>query len=101
MNKEIFEPRSPKSLISSIWTSAHAKPKKNSWHLLSKRQRSELPAIAPTIKPVTNGKIKGGETKMYRYGPYVGSLEEIKEFAAFKGETSLTMGACRIKVAAA
>ena len=101
MNKEPFEPRTPKTLICKVWNSAHSKPKKNNWHLLGKRQRSELPELPNKIKPVTNGKIKAGETKIYRYGPYTGTLEEIKEFAAFKGENFLTMGAVRIKLAAA
>jgi hypothetical protein len=102
-----FEPREPKTpaaLISKAWNSAHSKVKKNNWHFVGKRSRVSLPEIAPVIKMVVSngakGRIQTGETKLYRLGEYTGTLDEIKEFAAFKGISHLTMGCLKIKVAA-
>jgi len=88
-----IEPRTTKSLQSKTWSAAPTKAKKNHWNYLPAKLRGQLPEISSTIKPKTFG------SKIYKLGPYEGSLEELKEFAAFKGLTTLTNGAIRYKVA--
>jgi hypothetical protein len=89
MNNE----HSPKSTICKIWSCANSKAKKNNWHFAAKKQRGNLPELSPKIKPVAFG------SKVYKMGPYQGTLEELKEFAAMKGMTRLTNGAVSYKVA--
>lgn len=91
--KEQVEPLSPKSMTSKIWSCANSKAKKNNWHFAPKKLRGNLPELSPKIKPTTFG------SKIYRLGPYEGTLEELKEFAAMKGMTRLTNGAVSYKVA--
>jgi hypothetical protein len=49
--------------------------------------------IAPKIKSVGIG------SKIFKLGPYQGTIEELKEFARIKGMDSLSVGAIKIKVA--
>lgn len=86
------EPRTESSMTCKIWSCANSKVKKNNWNFQTKKQRGELPDLPSTIKPVAFG------SKIYKMGPYEGTLEELKEFAAFKGKTALRNGAVVYKV---
>lgn len=88
-----IEPRTHKSLQSKTWSAAPTKPKKNTWNFLSPKMRGQLPEISSVIKPVAFG------SKIYRLGPYSGTLAELKEFAAMKGLTTLKNGAIVYKTA--
>lgn len=87
------EPTTPKSLRSKTWSAAQPKVKKNHWNYLPTKLRSQLAEISPVIKPKTFG------SKIYKLGPYEGTLEELKQFAAFKGLTTLKCGVVKYKVA--
>ena len=89
--KEQPEPRSDIK-PSSIWHSARVKTKKNIWNFRSSRERMALPELPTKIKPVSFG------SKVYQWGPYQGTLEEIKDFARTKKIATLTNGAIKYKV---
>ena len=86
------EIRSPKPMTCKIWSCANSKVKKNTWNFRTKKERGELPDLPSTIKPVAFG------SKIYKMGPYEGTLDELREFAAFKGKTALRNGAVVYKV---
>ena len=86
------ERTTPKSLLSKTWAAAPTKPKKNSWNFLSPKMRGQLPEISSTIKPKTFG------SKIYKMGPYEGTLAELKEFAAIKNLPVLRNGAISYKI---
>jgi len=90
--KEQPEPRSPFK-TNSIWNSARAKTSKKHWSFRNAKSRGELPELPAKIKQI------GFRTGVFKFGPYVGSLADIKEFAASKGLTSLQCGAVKYKVA--
>lgn len=87
------EETTPKALKSKTWSAAPTKSKKNHWNYLPAKLRGQLSEISPVIKPKTFG------SKIYKLGPYEGSLDELKEFAAFKGLTTLKNGAIVYKTA--
>ncbi len=76
-----------------IWQCESTKPKKNSWHFQPRKNRGAVSEIAPSIKSLGVG------SKVYKLGPYEGSLEDLKEFAQIKGMVSLSLGCVKIKVA--
>lgn len=76
-----------------IWSCDNTKAKKNNWHFAPKKLRGQVSEIQPKIKSLSVG------SKVYKLGPYEGTLEELKEFARIKGMVSLKMGAVNIKVA--
>jgi hypothetical protein len=75
-----------------IWSCENTKVKKNNWHFAPKKQRGTVSEIAPKIKSLGVG------SKVYKLGPYEGSLEDLKEFARIKNIPSLKMGAVNIRV---
>lgn len=85
------EPRSPFK-ENSIWNAARAKVSKKHWSFVNARNRGKLPELPEKIKQI------GFRTGVFKFG-YVGSLADIKEFAASKGLTSLQCGAVKYKVA--
>ena len=91
MNEQ-SEPRSPFK-ENSIWNVARAKVSKKHWSFVNARNRGKLPELPQKIKQI------GFRTGVFKFGPYVGSLADIKEFAASKGLTSLQCGAIKYKVA--
>ena len=91
MNEQ-SEPRSPFK-ENSIWNAARAKVSKKHWSFVNARNRGKLPELPQKIKQI------GFRTGVFKFGPYVGSLADIKEFAASKGLTSLQCGAIKYKVA--
>jgi len=76
-----------------IWSCANSKVEKTNWSFAPKKERGSLPELSPKIKQVAFG------SKVYRLGPYSGTLDELKEFAAMKGMTCLQNGAVIYKVA--
>jgi hypothetical protein len=84
---------SPKTMRAKIWSCANSKVKKTNWSFALKKERGSLPEISSTIKPKTFG------SKIYKMGPYEGTLEELKEFAAIKNLPVLRNGAISYKVA--
>lgn len=90
--KQEIEPRSPIK-ANSIWTSPRIKNKKRLWNFANRRDRGQLAELQPKIKQV------GFNTGIYQFGPYVGNLADIKEFAAMKGLPFLQNGAVKYKVA--
>lgn len=91
MNEQT-EPRS-EFKPNSIWNSARAKVSKKHWSFKTVKTRGKLPELPQKIKQI------GFRTGVFKFGPYVGSLADIKEFAASKGLTSLQCGAVKYKVA--
>lgn len=89
--KEQIEPLSPIK-ANSIWTSPRIKNKKRLWNFANRRDRGQLAELGPKIKQV------GFNTGIYQFGPYVGNLADIKEFAAMKGLSFLQNGAVKYKV---
>jgi hypothetical protein len=87
------ETSSPKSMTCKIWSCESVKSKGNKWDFQPKNQRGLVSEIAPKIKSVGVG------SKIFKLGPYQGTIEELKEFARIKGMDSLSMGAIKIKVA--
>jgi len=87
-----FEPRSPIK-AQSIWNSARVKSTKKMWNFLSKKERGNLPELPDTIKPIAF------RSKIFVWGPYQGTLEDLKHFAKLKGIASLKSGAITYKVA--
>ena len=85
------EPRSPKGIASSIWAAPRIKPKTNNWNFRRKRERGVIAELSPKIKRLS---FKGDE---YKFGPYVGNLADIKEFAAMRGIEFVTVGAVKYK----
>lgn len=90
--KEQPEPRS-EFKPNSIWNAARAKVSKKHWSFNKKRDRGNLPELPEKIKQI------GFNTGIFKFGPYRGTLEEIKEFAKMKGLKSLKCGAINYKVA--
>lgn len=91
MNEQT-EPRS-EFKPNSIWNAARAKVSKKHWSFKTAKARNKLPELPEKIKQI------GFRTGVFKFGPYVGSLADIKEFAASKGLTSLQCGAVKYKVA--
>lgn len=90
--KQEIEPRSPIK-ANSIWNSARIKNKKKLWNHLNRRERGQLAELQPKIKQI------GFNSGVYQFGPYVGNLADIKEFAAMKGLSFLQNGAVKYRVA--
>lgn len=86
------EPRSPFK-ENSIWNSARAKVSKKHWSFKTAKARNKLPELPEKIKQI------GFRTGIYQWGPYKGPLEDLKEFARFKGVSTLVCGAVKYKVA--
>ena len=76
-----------------IWSCVNAKTAKNKWNFHPKKTRGQVAELSSTIKPETFG------SKVYKMGPYRGTLNELKEFAKMKNFSHLTNGAIRYKVA--
>ncbi len=89
--KETPEPRSPKGVSSSIWAAPRIKPKKNNWHFQPRKSRGGIPELSPKIKRLSFTSDK------YKMGQYIGTLDELKDFAAFKGLEFLTVGAVKYR----
>ena len=88
--KQQIEPRSDiKS--PSIWQSSPTKAKKKLWNFRPRKERGEIAALSPKLKKL---EFKGDK---YRFGPYVGTLADIREFAATKGLEFVTVGAVKYK----
>lgn len=85
------EPRSPKGTSSSIWAAPRFKPEKKNWSFLKKKSRGQIAELSPKIKKLS---FKGDKYKM---GQYIGTLDEMREFAAFKGLSHLQVGAIKYK----
>lgn len=85
------EPRSPKGIASSIWAAPRIKPKKNNWHFQPRKSRGAIAELSPKIKRL------GFKSDKYKMGQYIGTLEELKDFAAFKGLDYLQFGAVKYK----
>lgn len=90
--KEQYEPRSLEK-SSPAFNSPFKKEKKRLWNFLPKRERGELAELPTKIKPIAFG------SKIYQFGIYRGTLDEIKEFARMKSIPCLTNGAIRYKTA--
>lgn len=90
--KQEIEPRSDIK-PSSVWSAARAKVSKKHWSFKNARNRGNLPELPPKIKQI------GFRTGVFQFGPYKGTLEEIKEFARMKGLESLKCGAVNYKTA--
>lgn len=88
-----METKTPKGLSSKAFQTARVQSRKKLWNFLSAKNRGEVPELPDCIKPVKFG------SNQYSFGQYVGSLEDIKEWAAMKGKTALKMGAVKIKLA--
>lgn len=90
--KDQYEPRSDVK-ANSIWDSARIKEKKKMWNFHSARTRGKVAELPNKIKP------KAFRSPIYIFGPYEGTLEEIKQFARMKGLTHLQNGAIKYRVA--
>ena len=77
----------------SIWQSPRFKMKKKLWNFASAKDRGELSELPDTIKE------KGFRSGIFKFGPYEGTLAEIKEFAKMKGKSFLKNGAIKYKIA--
>ena len=88
-----IEPKTEKSFVCKIWSCANSKVNRKSWNFVSKKERGKVADLSPVIKPVSFG------SKIYRLGPYTGSLDELKEFAAMKGLSILKNGIVTYKTA--
>ena len=91
MNTNTYEPKSPIK-EQSIWNSARVKSIKKTWNFLKKKDRGTLPELPDTIKPIAF------RSKIFKWGPYQGTLEDLKHFAKLKGRGVLRMGCVKIKV---
>ena len=85
------EPRSPKGMSSSIWQSPRFKHQKKLWNFAKKKDRGETSELPPKIKRLD---FKGDK---YKFGPYVGTLADIKEFARMKGLDFVQVGAVKYR----
>jgi mannose/fructose/N-acetylgalactosamine-specific phosphotransferase system component IID len=85
------EQNTPKSMRQSIWKSARTKNNRRLWNYVRKSERGKLPELSPVLKKLS---FRGDKYKM---GPYEGTLEELREFAAFKGMPFLQVGAIKYK----
>lgn len=85
------EPRSA-TKSSNVWHSPFKREKKRLWNFRSVRERGQLAELPTKIKPVTFG------SKVYQFGIYQGTLDDIKEFAKMKGRSLLTNGAIKYKI---
>lgn len=90
--KEQYEPRSLEK-SSPIFNSPFKKEKKKTWNFLPKRQRGELAELPTKIKQI------GFNSKIFQFGQYQGTLEDLKEFARMKNIPFLTCGAIKYKTA--
>lgn len=88
-----METKTPKGLSSKAFQTARVQSRKKLWNFLSAKNRGAIAELPDFIKPLKVGGDK------YSFGQYVGSLEDIKEFAALKGKTALKMGAVKIQLA--
>lgn len=77
----------------SIWNAARAKVSKRHWSFHNARNRGKLPELPEKIKQI------GFNSGIFKWGPYKGPLEDLKEFARFKGVSTLVCGAVKYKVA--
>ena len=93
--KEQTEPRSPKGIASSIWAAPRIKPKKNEWNFRPRKERGEIAELSPKIKRL------GFKSDKYKMGQYIGTLDELKGFAAFKGLGYLQVGVVKYKTGGA
>ena len=82
----------PKSMQSKVFGAACPTLKKKMWQFKNSRERGEISDLPNIIKPTAF------RSKTYQWGPYQGTLDEIKEFARTKGKSFLTLGAIKIKV---
>lgn len=89
--KEQPEPRSPKGIASSIWAAPRIKPKKNNWHFQPRKSRGVIAELSPKIKRL------GFKSAEYKMGNFVGTLEDLKDYAAFRGLDYLQFGAVKYK----
>lgn len=89
MKQEPSSPIKPQS----IWNSPRIQMKKKLWNFASVKERGELAELPDTIKE------KGFRSGIFKFGPYEGTLAEIKEFAAMKGKSFIKNGAIKYKVA--
>lgn len=80
------EPRTESSMACKIWSCANSKVNRKSWNFIPKKERGKVADLSPVIKPVSFG------SKIYRLGSYTGTLDELKEFAAMKGLSTLRNG---------
>lgn len=87
-----IEPSSPIK-PQSIWRSPRIKMKKKLWNFANKQDRGTIPELPDTIKE------KGFRTGVFKFGPYEGTLAEIKEFAKMKGKSFIKNGAIKYKIA--
>lgn len=85
------EPRSPKGIASSIWAAPRIKPKKNNWHFQPRKSRGAIAELSPKIKRL------GFKSAEYKMGNFVGTLEDLKDYAAFRGLDYLQFGAVKYK----
>lgn len=76
-----------------IWSCQNEKVKQNKWNFQPRKNRGAVSEIAPSIKSLGVG------SKIFKLGPYTGTLEELKEFAHLKGMATLRMGAVNIRTA--
>ncbi len=77
----------------SVWNPPFKKQKKLLWNFVPKKSRGEVSDLPSTIKPIAF------RSKIFKWGPYQGTIEEIKEFAKLKGIQTLQSGAIKYKVA--
>lgn len=89
--KETPEPRSPKGIASSIWAAPRFKPEKKNWSFQPRKARGVIAELSPKIKRL------GFKSDKYKMGQYIGTLDELKDFAAFKGIEFLTVGAIKYR----
>ncbi len=90
--KEQIEPRSA-TKSSNVWHSPFRKEKKKLWNFKPARERGQLAELPTKIKPISFG------SKIYVWGQYRGTLEDIKDFARIKGFPMLQNGAIKYKIA--
>lgn len=86
------EPRSA-TKSSNVWHSPFKREKKRLWNFLPKAQRGQIAELPTKIKQI------GFNSKIFKFGPYQGSLEDIKEFARMKGMDFVSNGAIKYKIA--
>jgi hypothetical protein len=88
--KQEIEPRS-EIKPSSIWQSPRFKHQKRLWNFASKKDRGQVAELPPKLKKL------GFKGDKYQFGQYIGSLADIKEFAAMKGISFVSVGAVKYK----
>ncbi len=85
------EPRS-EFKSSRAFNSPFKREKKKAWNFRAARDRGQLAELPTKIKPISFG------SKIYVWGQYRGTLEDIKDFARIKGISLLTNGAIKYKI---